>query len=311
MNKPSARFVKPGEMLAIDTSAIRSGPEGFFWLFGGGVAANERREDVAIVHVRGALDHHADSWEDNYESILQRVRDAMSGADTLSAHKRKQAEHEWRHRYEDGYQPLADIEAKPPAAVILCIDSPGGVVSGLNETVYAIQKMREETGVPLVAYVNEMAASAAYALCCACSQVVAPPSAIVGSIGVISTMISQAERNKREGFDVRLITSGARKSDGHLHAPITDEAEAAERSRVNKLAATFFRIASKARKIPVATIEGFQAAIYLGKDAERRKLVDEVASLDDVVLALSKASADGAETAGGNETDRRAAHDSL
>lgn len=304
--RPAARFVKPGEMLAMDPSVIRSGPEGFFWLFGGGPAASEQRGDVAIVHVRDALEHHADSWGDSYEGILQRVRDAMAGKIAVLQHERAQRQHRWEHEHEEGFEPLPDVVASPPAAVLLCIDSPGGVVSGLNETVFALQKLKEETGIPLVAYINEMAASAAYALTCACKPVVCPPSAIVGSIGVISTMISQAERNKRDGFDVRLITSGARKADGHLHAPITDAAIAAETSRVNKLAATFFKIASKARGISAATIEGFQAGIYLGKDAERRKLVDEVACLDDVILALSKASADGSETAGGNETDRRA-----
>jgi ClpP class serine protease len=283
------RYVKPGELLAMSQNALHQGPGAFFWLQCGGAIPSERRGDVAIVHVRDALEHHESPDSDSYESILKRVRLAMSGEDAEP---------------HDEDESLA-FEAKPPSVVILCIDSPGGVVSGLNETVYALRRMSQETGVPLVAYVNELAASAAFALCCACSKVLCPPSAIVGSIGVISTMISQSERDKKDGFDVRLLTSGARKADGHIHAPITDAAVNAEMSRVEKLATTFFKIASKARKIPTDRIESFQAGIFLGSDAFRRGLVDEVLTLDDAVLALSRADNDGIE-AGGNVTDRRA-----
>jgi hypothetical protein len=83
--------------------------------------------------------------------------------------------------------------------------------------------------------------------------------------------------------------------------------KAREQARVDKLAAGFFKIASKARKLPVAAVEAFQAAIFLGPDAERRKLVDEVCSLEDAILALQPASAPGeGPSADGNETDRRA-----
>jgi len=286
-------------MLAIDPSRLleSSSPRAFFWLFGGGSPMNERRGDVALVHVRGALDHHADSWGENYESILQRVESAMTGQDTVEAHERA-------HRWDEDFQP---IEAEKPAAVVMCIDSPGGVVSGLNETVRKLKLLSKTHGVRLVAYVNEMAASAAYALCCACDEVIAPPSAIIGSIGVISTMASVAARNKAEGIDVRLITSGARKADGHVHAPITDAAVEAERGRVEKLAADFFRIASEARNLSVDAIRKLEAGIYLGRDARKRRLIDAVMGLDEAVAALSKAApTPEPEEAGGNETDRRA-----
>ena len=133
-----------------------------------------------------------------------------------------------------------------------------------------------------------MAASAAFAIACACDERYAPPSAIIGSIGVISTMVSQAEADAKAGLDVRLITSGARKADGHLHAPLTEGAIEAETARVAKLAKAFFKIASKATGLSVATIEGFQAGIYLGPDAEKRGLIDSVMSWDDAILAIGR-----------------------
>ena len=308
MTEQRQRFIKPGEALAIDPSHLHAGPSAFFWLLGGGATESERRGAVSVVHVRDALEHHAGGWGDSYEAILDRVRKAMSGEDEVERHKRKQQAHKWAHEYEDGFQPLPDAEATKPAAVVLCLDSPGGVVSGLNETVYALRRLRKETGVPLVAYVNELAASAAYALACGCEAIYCPETAIVGSVGVISTMISQARKNEKDGFDVALLTSGACKADGHLHAPLTDAAKAREQMRVDKLAAGFFRLAAKARGISPGKIESFQAAIYLGPDAALRGLVDEVCSFETAIAALQPDPL-GGPLADGNETDRRATRD--
>ena len=305
--RPEARFVRPGEMLAMDPGNIRNGPQGMFWLFGGGAMPSEMVGSVAVVHVRNALDHHADSWDDNYESIVQRVRDAASGEVAAQSYRRAQQRHEWENGHKADYQPLPEVEATPPSKIAMCVDSPGGVVAGLNECVFALQKISADSGIEIVTFVNEMAASAAFALACGSRRIFCPPSAVVGSIGVISTMISQAAKNKHDGYDVRLITSGARKADGHLHGPIEDAAVAAERGRVDKLAASFFKIASKARGVSVAAIEGLQAGIFLGADAERKGLVDEVIGLDDLLLALQPDDGSREAAAQGQALPKRAA----
>jgi signal peptide peptidase SppA len=231
-------------------------------MMGSGPLPNERRGDVAIVHVRGELEHHEEEGgcAESYEGIRKKWADALAG------------------RTDDDED--ADDALGPPKVIVMVIDSPGGVVSGLNETVKALQRLRRENPeVRTIAYCNEMAASAAYALACACEKIIAPPSAIVGSIGVISTMVSQARHDQKEGLDVRLLTSGTRKADGHPHAPISDTAVAVEQRRVDKLAAAFFAIAAKARGLSIDKIRALQAGIFLGKDAIRFKLVDEVKSL--------------------------------
>ena len=90
-------------------------------------------------------------------------------------------------------------------------------------------------GNQIVSIVDELAASAAYGVCCAARRVLAPPSAIVGSVGVISTMVSLADRDAREGVAFRIITSGKRKADGHLHMPISEDAVRAETRRLISL----------------------------------------------------------------------------
>lgn len=264
-----------------------------FWMLGSGPLPNERRGDVMLVHVRGELEHHkADSYgcAESYEGLREKMAWAYEGQ-------------------VDGDED-ADDAGGPPKAIVMVIDSPGGVVSGLNETVKALQKMAaEHPDVRVMAYCNEMAASAAYALACSCSRILAPENAIVGSIGVISTMVSQARKDQKEGYDVRLLTSGARKADGHPHAPLSDAAVNVEQARVEKLADAFFRLASKARGIPVGKIRNLEAGIFLGKDAKRVGLVDEVTSLDDVIAAASAESSGALPVSGGNKTDRKARMD--
>jgi ClpP class serine protease len=117
-------------------------------------------------------------------------------------------------------------------------------------------------------------------------------------------MISAAGADKKAGFDVRLLTSGTRKADGHLHAPIDETAVKVEMQRVEKLATAFFRLAGQARGISVNKIRSLQAGIFLGKDAIREGLADRVSSYSDL-LAGTQENLDKPAAAGGNQTDRR------
>lgn len=254
----TSRIVQPGELLAISPSAIQRGADGFLFMFGSDVPQNERHavySDVEIVHVRGALYHHETSGLDSYEAITKRVASAV---------------------------------AEGPAAIVLCIDSRGGSVAGMAECIASIRALRASSDIPLIAYVNEMAASAAYALACACDKIVSPRSALLGSIGTISTIGSQFAADQEDGIDIRLITSGARKSDGHPHAPISDDAVAAEQARVDASAQDFFRLAASSRGMTIAEVEGLDAGIFHGPQAYAIGLSDVVCSLDSLCRDMSE-----------------------
>lgn len=270
--------LRTGEAVAIDPGVIHHDAGGFFILLGGDPPANEQRGSVCIVHVRGALTQFDGDGGDSYEATVKRVAAGMA----------------------------ADPK---PSVVLLCHSSPGGLVAGLNETVFKLQRMSAESGIPIVSYVGELAASADYALCCASKRILAPPSGVVGSIGTISTMVSQVGADKQMGLDFRIITSGKRKADGHPHQPITDDAVKAETARNAQLAAQFFALAGKARKIAPAKLEALEASIYLAKDAARIGLIDEVISLDEAIYGLDKSETSPPEKVApntGNVTDRRA-----
>ena len=270
--------LRAGEPLAISPGAVHRDADGLFMLLGGDPPENETHGSVIIVNVRGALQQFRGPEGDSYEAITDRVTAAFA----------------------------ADPK---PSAVVLRISSPGGLVAGLNECVLKLQRMSKSAAIPLIAYANDLAASAAYALCCSCSEILAPPSGIVGSVGVISTMVSVAKRDEKDGIEFRLITSGKRKADGHLHMPISDDAVKAETARNVEMATQFFALAGKARGMPPAKLAALEAGIYLGKQAKAVGLIDDVISLDDLLSGLSTTEVASAETVapnGGNITDRRA-----
>ena len=202
--------------------------------------ANETIDGVVVVHVRGPLEHHACLHSDSYEALRARFGDAL---------------------------------ASRPCAVVLRIDSPGGLVSGLNQAVYDMRRAARNEGVAVYAYVDELAASAAYAIACVADEIVIPPSGIAGSVGVISTMCDVSRANEAAGVTFVTLTSGARKADGHVNTPISDDAIVAEQERVDDLAGQFFRIVKESRGIDAKPLE---ANIYMGMYAVEAGLADVV-----------------------------------
>lgn len=216
----------------------------------------ELRDGVALVRIEGPLTHHAGWWCDSYDEIKGRVSAALDAR---------------------------------PRALMLVIDSPGGDVSGCFETSSEIRQMAAAAGVPVSTYVDGMAASAGYALACCGSTIYTPQTAILGSIGVISGLVDMTEALTSWGVRVRLVTSGARKADGHPYQPITDDAVSALQTMIDTLAGLFFQHVAESRShagLSIESIRALQAGIVLGADAKRAGLADEVVATLDEALAL-------------------------
>jgi len=97
-------------------------------------------------------------------------------------------------------------------AVALSINSPGG--SPVQSTLIAqrIRLLAAENKLPVIAFVEDVAASGGYWLACAGDEIVADPASIVGSIGVISSGFGFHELIARYGVERRVHTSGESKS---------------------------------------------------------------------------------------------------
>ncbi|WP_090662907.1 S49 family peptidase [Belnapia rosea] len=101
---------------------------------------------------------------------------------------------------------------KRAAAVFLVINSPGG--SPVQSSLIAghIRRLAEEKKLPVVACVEDAAASGGYWIACAADEIVADPASILGSIGVIAAGFGFEGAMQRLGIERRMHTAGREKS---------------------------------------------------------------------------------------------------
>lgn len=108
-------------------------------------------------------------------------------------------------------------------AIVLNIDSPGGVVDMVPETAAKIRNACDASR-PIIAVANTVAASAAYWIASAADELVVTDSGEVGSIGVWSMHQDVSEALAGEGVKITLISEGARKVEGNPFEPLGAEA---------------------------------------------------------------------------------------
>lgn len=96
-------------------------------------------------------------------------------------------------------------------AVALAINSPGGSPVQSHLIYRRIRQLAAEKKLPVIAYVEDIAASGGYMLACAADEIVADRSSILGSIGVVSATFGLDKAIARLGVDRRVYTSGTRK----------------------------------------------------------------------------------------------------
>ena len=105
-------------------------------------------------------------------------------------------------------------------AVALAINSPGGSPVQSALIGQRIRLLAREKNLPVIAFVEDVAASGGYWLACAADEIIADPSSIVGSIGVISAGFGFKDLIARFGVERRVHTSGDRKA---MLDPFRDE----------------------------------------------------------------------------------------
>ena len=113
-----------------------------------------------------------------------------------------------------GLAPLVEAAFRRgrPAAVALAVNSPGGSPAQSSLIAARIRRLADEKGVPVHAFVEDVAASGGYWLATAADEIHLDPNSIVGSIGVISASFGFQELIARHGIERRVHTAGADKS---------------------------------------------------------------------------------------------------
>src|SRR2546426_5769937 len=107
-------------------------------------------------------------------------------------------------------------------AVVIRINSPGGMVGPTQEVYDALRRLRE-AGKPVVASLGAVAASGGYYIAVGADQIYANPGSLTGSIGVIMQMANLDSLMKKVGVDYVVVKAGAYKDIGSISRAMTAE----------------------------------------------------------------------------------------
>lgn len=171
-------------------------------------------------------------------------------------------------------------------AVLLDVDSPGGQAAGAFETAALVRELRAKKRVTAV--VDDMAASAAYAIASAASKVVITPTGTAGSIGVVMAHFDRSGQLDQAGIKPTLIHAGAKKVDGHPYAPLPDSVRVDLQAEVNAIYDMFVTtVATNRPNLTPDSIRSTEAAMYTGRKAIDAGLADEIGDIEKALADLA------------------------
>lgn len=168
---------------------------------------------------------------------------------------------------------------KEVSAIVLSIDSPGGHVAGTQELADDVAAVNETT--PILAHIDDLGASAAYWVASQASSISVNRSGMVGSIGVMTSLIDSSGKAEAEGIKVIPVTSGPLKGAGMPGTEVTEEQIAETQSRVDAMAAQFFEAVKTGRGMDDKALAKVNTgAVFTATEALDLGLVDHVRSMD-------------------------------
>jgi serine protease SohB len=170
-------------------------------------------------------------------------------------------------------------------AVALVVNSPGGSAVQSNLIHRRIRALADEKKLPVIAFVEDAAASGGYMIACAADEIICDPSSIVGSIGVIGSSFGFDKLIEKIGVERRLYTSGERKS--MLDPFLPEKPEDVERlkSLQHEIHESFIALvrARRGDKLDSRETAMFSGEFWTGNRAKDLGLVDAIGELRGVL----------------------------
>ena len=190
---------------------------------------------------------------------------------------------------EDIVRTLSEYRDDPAIrAVVLRINSPGGVVAPTQEIATAVRRLREAKK-PVVASLGSVAASGGYYVAVAADRIYASPGTLTGSIGVVMQLANVEGLLKKVGVEYVVVKAGAYKDVGNFARPMTPEERRILQSLLDDVYDQFIGAVAEGRGLDPQTVRSFaEGRIYSGRQAQGLKMVDDLGGLDDAIDAAAK-----------------------
>lgn len=215
-------------------------------------------------------------------------------SDMISASKSEKLFREGTSLVEDVHDALEEARHdRTIKAVIVRIDSPGGEVTASDIIRREILRYAEETEVPVVAQLMGVAASGGYYIATAADRIVAHPTTVTGSIGVLLVTLNVEGLENLIGIQVDAVTSGPHKDILSPFRAMTDDERAIVQGIVDDLHRRFVDAVSEGRGgeggLDRAQIEALaDGRIFTAQQALEAGLIDEVAYLPETIESLKE-----------------------
>ena len=173
------------------------------------------------------------------------------------------------------------------AGIILFLDTPGGGVVASDEI---SKKVREaDAKKPVVALMDETAASGGYYIASSAREIVANPATLTGSIGVIMQMANVESLFKKVGVNYVVVKAGRYKDLGNFSRPMTPQERQVLQTLLDDVHAQFIDAVAAGRKLDRADVVKFaDGRVFSGMQAKDLKMVDALGSLEDAVNEAAK-----------------------
>jgi len=170
-------------------------------------------------------------------------------------------------------------------AVLLEINSPGGSTTASDILYHEIERFKEKTNARVVAALMDVAASGGYYVALPADLIVAHPTAVTGSVGVIMITPKVAGLMEKIGVAVEVNKSGSEKDIGSPFRASTPEEQKILQELIASLGNRFLSLVAKHRKLDSGALAGISTArIYGSEEALHLSLVDRIGYLDDALV---------------------------
>lgn len=173
--------------------------------------------------------------------------------------------------------------------ILLYVNSPGGSVTASDDLYLKLNEYTEETGRPVWTYMADQACSGGYYISMASEKIYANRNTWTGSIGVIISLMNYKGLYEKMGLKGIYITSGNNKAMGAGDLDLTEEQQQILQSLVDESYEQFVGIVAEGRNIKVSEVKKIaDGRIYSAKQALDNKLIDEIATYEEMTEAFSR-----------------------
>jgi len=174
-------------------------------------------------------------------------------------------------------------------AVLLKINSPGGTITASDLLYHEIMSFKEKTGAKIIISMMDIAASGAYYMSLPADKIMAHPTSVTGSVGVIFLQPRVTGLMDKLGLGVDVKKFGKNKDMGSPFRESSEEEQKLLQKAVNDFGERFIRLVQKHRNLDQRALTDVATGrIFLADDALKLGLVDTIGYLSDAVKESKK-----------------------